>query len=88
MGDESALIVAIRVQKLDDYFYASSQDVPGLHVCGETVEQTLASAKRSVQALFKQNRGLEVQVMPVSADADSFPAVTGPVDKFVVHRAC
>ena len=88
MGSESALIVAIRVQQLDDYFYAASPDVPGLHVCGLTVEQALESARSTVKALFKQNRGLDVDVKPASSDADSFPRVTGPVDKFVVQRAC
>ena len=88
MGDESALIVAIRVQELEGFFYAASPDVPGLHVCGETAEQTLASARLAVQKLFKQNRDLDVFVMPASEDADSFPRVVGPVDKFIVQRAC
>lgn len=88
MGDESALILAIRVQKLDDYFYAASPDVPGLHVCGTTAEATLASAKVAIKALFKQNRGLDVTVMPASADASSFPKMSGPADMFIVQRAC
>ncbi len=88
MGDESALILAIRVQKLDDLFYAASPDVPGLHVCGSTVEATLASAKVAIRELFKQNRGLDVIVTPASADADSFPRMSGPTDKFIVQRVC
>ena len=87
MSDESALIVAIRVQKLDGYFYAASPDVPGLHVCGESVEQTLVSAQRAVKALFKTNRRLEVTVMQASEDVESFPRMTGPVDRFVVQQA-
>ena len=88
MGDESALILSIRVQKLDDYFYAASPDVPGLHVCGSTVEQALESARHAVKALFKQNRGIDVEVKPASSDADRFPRITGAVDLFVVQRAC
>ena len=85
MREEVAAIVAINVQEVDGYFYAASPDVPGLHVCGQTLEEMMDSAMLAVKELFKVNRKMDVRVAPV-ADMASFPDVTGPVDRLVVQR--
>ena len=87
MSDEAALIVSIRVQRQDGYFYAASPEVPGLHVCGVSLDQTLVSAQRAVKALFKTNRNLDVIVTQASDDIANFPHMTGTVDRFVIQRA-
>lgn len=87
MSEHPAAIVSITVQKLDDCFYAASSDVPGVHVCGDTVEQTIESAARAVKVLFKVNRNMDVDVVPASAYTDGFPGATRPIDKLVVQTS-
>ncbi|GAB1389880.1 MAG: hypothetical protein AMXMBFR78_11500 [Rubrivivax sp.] len=86
MGNEAALIVQVRVQKLDGLFYAASADVPGLHVCGESIEQTIESTLKAVKELFRVNREIDVHVVPASDDVESFPRVTRPIEHLVVQR--
>ena len=86
MIEEAAAIVSIDVQEVDGFFYAASPDVPGLHVCGETVGEMMDSAILAVKELFRVNRHMDVKVMPVSADMASFPHVTWPVNKLVVQH--
>ena len=82
----NALMVKVDIRSEDGAFYATSPNVAGLHVYGETQEQACESAIKAVRALFKYNRGLDVDVAPVTADVQAFPAVSR-CDGFVVqHR--
>lgn len=82
---QGALIIRVNVKEEAGYWYANSPDLLGLHICGRSAEQACSSALKAVKALFKHNRGLDVDVMPATEEQDSFPRLKGPVDRFVVQ---
>jgi hypothetical protein len=86
MENDSALIVKIEVQEVGEHFYASSQDVPGLHVCGGTREQAYESAMAALPFLFKHNRGLNVRIVPARS-ANVAAAPYGSCDRLVALAA-
>lgn len=89
MTQDAAVLIRVNVREEPDYFYAASPDLPGLHVCGGTREQLCDSLIRALKALFKHNRNLDVQVLPVvPPESDDFPLMPAACfgDQFVVHR--
>lgn len=88
MTQDAALLIRVHVREDAEHFYAASADLPGLHICGASREDLCASTIKAVKALFKYNRGMDVEVTPVAVDADSFPrmpmACVG--DQFVIQR--
>lgn len=78
-----ALMVEVDIQKVGEQFYASSQDVPGLTVCGDTREQACESAVAAMKYLFKRNRGVDVEIMPAAEDFGSFSDPVESCDRFV-----
>ena len=85
MPNDTVLIVPINVQRLDACYYAASPELPGLHVCGETLDAMMASTLLAVKELFRVNRGLDVRVFPASGDAGAFPRLAGTADRLVVQ---
>ena len=83
---DSALIIRVNIKEEPGFFYADSQDLPGLHVCGKSPEQICATVIKAVKALFKHNRNMDVEVIPATVDKDNFPRMTGPCEQFVVQR--
>jgi predicted RNase H-like HicB family nuclease len=67
MNHASVLTVRIQLRNEGTYFYASSADLPGLHVCGTTEAETRASAALGVKALVAVN-------LPGSTAAVVWPA--------------
>lgn len=88
MTQDAALLIRVHVREDAEHFYAASTDLPGLHICAETREALCASTMKAVKALFKHNRGLDVDVLPVANSPESFPempmACVG--DQFVIQR--
>lgn len=73
MEDGTVLIVNINLRQRSGYFSASSPDLPGLHVCGETEDRTRESVVLAIKTLFKLNRDMNVAVRPVADSLGSFP---------------
>ena len=86
MTQDAALIIRVNLKNEASMFYADSPDLLGLHICGPTAEQTCETVIKAVKALFKHNRGLNVNVIPVTTDTASFPKLAGPCGQFVVQR--
>lgn len=84
MTQDAALIIRVSLRREGDLFYAHSTDVPGLHICGPTAEQTCSTVIKAVKALFKHNRNMDVEVLPTTTDTEQFPRVTGPCEQFAV----
>ena len=82
----SALIIRVNVKEEPGFFYADSPDLPGLHVCGKTEEQTCTTVIKAIKALFKHNRKMDVEVVPATKNEESFPNLTWPCEQFVVQR--
>lgn len=86
MGKDSALIVKVDIQEVGDHFYASSGDVPGLHVCGNTRDEVSQSAVAAMIWLFKRNRGMNVRIVPAHR-ANELVESSRQSDKFVALAA-
>jgi predicted RNase H-like HicB family nuclease len=87
MTANSALLIKVEVRNEDGLFYASSVDLPGLHVCGETEDQTCESVIEAAQALLKFNRGMDVRVIPATTDLNEFPTTSHHCSQFVALAA-
>ena len=83
----SACIIELKIRSREGYFSIISPDLPGLHVCGESTESALSSAVLAVKELFRRNRHIDVDVMPVAPTIDSFPTVAPSFDRLVVQPA-
>ena len=83
----SARLIRVAITRHGEYFYAKSDDLPGLNVCAITEDQICTSVVTAVKVLFRQNRKMEVEVIPVTEDDDSFPHMTGICEQFAVRMA-
>lgn len=64
--------VIVNVAHQGNYFIATSNDVPGLHVWGDSEQQICERVMQSIKLLFKWNRKLDVEVFQES-DPATFP---------------
>ena len=87
MNHDAALIINVDIREESGVYFADSRDLPGLHICGRTAQQTCATVIKAVKALFKHNRNMDVEVVPATDDSESFPEIQGLCERFVVQRA-
>jgi hypothetical protein len=87
MTQAQALVVEIEFQHVGDFVYASSRDVPGLHVCGGNRDEACESAVSAIKYLFKHNRGMKVDVRPAADDFESFAQPMQNCDRFIALAA-
>jgi len=87
MTHEGALVLKVSVRQEGPVFYANSADLIGLHVCGDTLDIVCERVVKSVKAIFKHARGVDVEVLPTAQDFASFPSAKPTCEQFVVHRA-
>jgi predicted RNase H-like HicB family nuclease len=87
MTANTALVIKVELKKEGGIFYASSVDLPGLHVCGYTEDETCESVIPAVVALLKHNRGMDVRVIPATNDLESFPRLGHHCNQFVALAA-
>lgn len=70
-----------------DYLMATSDDLPGLHVCASTEQQACERVADAIKLLYKLNHNLEVEVYQAT-DIKSFPARPPQMcDRFAVAAA-
>jgi hypothetical protein len=64
--------VRIKIERRGDCVYVSSEDVPGLWLWGKDPDQVLNNIAPAIKALYKHNRGIDVEVeeAPVSRLVD------------------
>ena len=85
MNQNATLVIKVDIREEADGFYASSPDLMGLHLRGPSKEKICESIVKTVKALFKHNRQIDVDVTLASADIDSFPSMDGICDMLVVR---
>lgn len=79
------VMIRVEVQEYEDIFSAYSDDVPGLHVAGETLDLTRKYIMQATRLLFKYNRDMDVDVLPVGVT--SVPDENGRrVEEFIIQR--
>ena len=67
-----------------DYLMATSDDLPGLHVCASSADQACERVIRAIKLLYKLNHKLDVEVYQAT-DSKTFPARASLMcDRFAV----
>lgn len=88
MDINTELLICVEIREDAGYFCASSADVPGLRVCGETMELTRQYIMQGVRLLFKYNRDMDVDVIPVAAGASHGARVhERGTERFIVQQS-
>ena len=68
-------VIEVRFERRpDDSIYISSPNVPGFHLWGHDLGDLCDDVIPALKGLFKLNKGLDVDLVPVSDIAD-FPSV-------------
>lgn len=62
--DRAITVLEIRFTERDGIVYASSVDLPGLHICGKTKAAVSADLPAMIKTLYRLNQGIEVDVEP------------------------
>ena len=86
MTQDSLMVVHLQVNRQGDTFYVTSPNLPGLNVCGQGVEATYQSVVKVVKALYRHNKGFEVEVWPATTDDKDFPEMMNLCHEVVVRR--
>lgn len=85
MDTNTDLLVRVDIREEGGWFFASSDDVPGLHVGGETLALTRQYVMQATRLLFKYNREMDVDVVPAER-SDDVGDVELNVEKFIVRQ--
>lgn len=56
------LVAEVRVDSKDGCLHTYSKEVPGLHICGSSIEDVLFDVKDAIGHLYKVTKGMEVTV--------------------------
>jgi hypothetical protein len=65
--------INVSVSPRTDYLMATSDDLPGLHITGSSIEQTCERVIAGIKLLYKLNHKLDVEVYEAT-DNKTFPA--------------
>lgn len=79
-------VINIMVTNRDGQLFASSDDLFGLNICAQNEDELCAQLKTGVKWLFKQNRGIDVEVM-IPTSPRQFPNATNRVIEQLVIAA-
>jgi hypothetical protein len=58
----SVALIRVQFQQQDDFVYATSEDMPGLHVVGRFRESVEEDVTNIIKQLYRLQRGLNVHV--------------------------
>jgi hypothetical protein len=62
MTDQTIETVRIKIEERERCVYVSSDDVPGLWLWGKDQNRVFNSITPAIKALYKHNRGIDVEV--------------------------
>ena len=84
--DDFPVATLVRVEIVSDgtYYYASSDDVFGLHACSKDREALERDIPKLIKALYRANKSVAVEVKRF-CPADQFPALAVRGDQFVLE---
>lgn len=85
--DTQTTVINVMVNNRDGLLFASSEDLFGLNICAKNDDELCERLKAGVKWLYKQNKGLDVEVMIPTAPAQ-FPNATNRVlEQLVIAQA-
>lgn len=73
---ETIAFITVRTEERQGRYFAYSDDLPGLYICGDNLQDVLADVAPMIQDLYKVSRDLEVTVK-AAADPLSFEVPSG-----------
>jgi hypothetical protein len=86
MDRDVVLIVRVSIRNEGGIVSARSDDLPGLFINADSVQDANEQVIKAIKALFKYQRNLDVEVSPASTDIEHFPAVRKPVEQFAIQK--
>jgi hypothetical protein len=78
------MVLEIRFEWQNGFLHVTSEEVPGLHLCGSNPQEVLDDVIPAIKALFKLNRGWNVEVVP-ETDTSRFPSPVEKLDLFIAR---
>lgn len=80
---EKVAFICVHVEKNDGIYLATSPDLPGLNVCGESLQDVKDDVGPMIERLYKLNTGLDVKAArAVQANDFSVSASNGENMRF------
>lgn len=61
------LVAEIRCELKDESYHVFSNDIPGFHLCAESVEAIKSDLYDALVWFFKYTRGLDINVAPAAS---------------------
>ncbi len=82
---EVVAVIEVKIVNDGGFFTVESKDVPGLHLAGYDGHKVAANIIPAIKRLFKDNRKLDVEVVPATP-AQTFPDLPDPLSgKYVMY---
>jgi len=72
--DRAITVLEVKFTERDGIVYASSVDLPGLHICGKSRKDVSTDLPIMIKTLYRLNNGIEVDVEPALAPDFKKPA--------------
>lgn len=87
--DTPTTVINVTVKNRGDLLFASSEDIFGLNVVAPNEDELCKRIVAAVKWLFKQNRGMDVQVLIPSParEFSSHPAANRSIEQLVIAPA-
>lgn len=76
--DSRYLVAEVQVDSRDGCFHAHSKEVPGLHICGSSLEDVLSDLPAAIRHVYKVTKNMDVTV--------EWAADTSVIDSRVVQE--
>ena len=73
------MVIEVQFKTQDGYLHVTSEQVPGLYLCGPDPQDVIDDIIPAIKALFKLNRGWDVEVVP-ETEASQFPSPREKLD--------
>lgn len=74
---ETVAFIKVEIKEKDGRYYASSADLPGLHLCGDSLRDVRDDVGPMIERMYLINKGLRVKAAP-AADAMSLEVPKAP----------
>lgn len=68
----AVIALTIRFTPEDGIIFVSSKDLPGLYLAAKDVEEIVTQLDYAVKTIFREEKGLEVEIYPVGR-VEQFP---------------
>lgn len=79
------MVIEVRFESREGHLHVTSEQVPGLYLCGPNHQDVMDDIIPAIKALLKLNRGWDVEIVP-ETEASLFPAARERLDLPVARQ--